>query len=46
MKNALGGWGGYIANEGVDDLKLLMGRPQPTKLHDDDSKRRMITESG
>ena len=35
-----------IANEGVDDLKLLMGRPQPTKLHDDDSKRIMINESG
>ena len=36
-----------IANEGVDDLKLLMGRPQPmaTKLHDDDPKRRMMTES-
>ena len=45
VKNALEG-GGDIVNESVDDLKLLMGRPQPSKLHDDDPKKRMMTESG
>ena len=34
-----------IVNEGVDVLKLLIERPQPTLLDDNNPKRRMMTES-
>lgn len=37
--------GQAIVNEGVDVLKLLMKRPQPTQLDDDNPKSRMMTES-
>ncbi len=38
--------GEVIVDKGVDVLKILMARSQPTKLNDDDPKRRMMTESG
>ena len=37
--------GQAIVNEGVDVLKLLIERPQPTLLDDNNPKRRMMTES-